>query len=104
MAMLTAMSGMVDPGSSEPGQDALAAAEGGDHRGVDDGIEPVRLCLLPEQEAERGDDDHARGQHGPGPGSPGVPQQRPPAVPHRCLPRLGERARVPVHTATRGRT
>ncbi|HEY6788049.1 MAG TPA: hypothetical protein VI365_12130 [Trebonia sp.] len=45
----------------EPGQDALVTADGRDHRSVDDGIEPVRLCLPPNQEAERGDDDHARG-------------------------------------------
>jgi hypothetical protein len=49
------------PGQREPGKDAPVTAEGRDHRGVDDGIDPVRPCLPPEQDAERGDDDHAAG-------------------------------------------
>jgi hypothetical protein len=49
------------PGQREPGQEAVAAAEGPDHRAVDGGVDPVWLCLPPDQEAECGDDEHARG-------------------------------------------
>jgi len=64
------------PRQREPGQDTLMTSEGRDHRSVHDRIEPVRVRLFPEQEAERGDDGYTRSQHRPGPGSPGIPQQR----------------------------
>jgi hypothetical protein len=45
----------------EPEQEAVVAAEERDDRRVDGVIEPVGARLSPQQQAERDDDDHARG-------------------------------------------